>query len=364
MKVTFPYMGNIYIPLRQIFLDLGIEPIIPPPYNRATLNLGTKYAPELMCIPFKLTLGNLIQGLRMGADTIVHTGGWWSCRFGYYPILSNLILKDLGFNFRHIILRREKIGELFKILKEVHRNSTEVTKRFLRAVARGYYKAKVLEKLERLAFRIRPKEREKGETSRILKSYLNRLDQTIEIKEIAALKREAEKKLFSIPKKERRVFRVKIVGESFCVIEPFINFHLLERLGEMGLEVDPFLTAYRWLGFHSIRLGKGEAKMVWKMAEDWWCYNVGGEDKNTVGYTLKAIKEGYDGIIHLHPLSCMPHTTITPVLDRISQDYKVPILQISLDEFTQEGAFYNRIEAFVELIKRKKAFSAPPSLKV
>lgn len=353
MKVTFPYMGNIYIPLRQIFFDLGIEPIIPPPYNRETLALGAQYAPEQMCIPFKLTLGNLIRGLEMGADTIVHTTGWWSCRFGYYPHLANLILKDLGFNFRHLILRRDKILEIFSILKGLHKNYTAVAKRFSKAIFRGYYKGRILEKLERLSFRIRPKEEKKGEVSRVLNYYLKLLDQKKRIKEMRQVGKEGERKILSLPQKEGKLLRVKIVGESFCLIEPFVNFNLLERLGEMGFWVDPFLTAYRWLGFHSIRIGRSEKKKVWKMADSYWRCNVGGEDKNTVGYTLKAIRDGYDGIIHLHPFSCMPHTTVSPVLDRIGQIYQIPILQISLDEFTQEESFYNRVEAFVELIKRK-----------
>ncbi len=353
MKVTFPYMGNIYIPLRIIFHNLGIELIVPPPYSRSTLALGAKYAPELMCIPFKLTLGNIIRGLAMGADTVVHTSGWWSCRFGYYPHLSHLILKDLGFRFQHLVLRREEIFEIFRTLKGLHKDSTEVLRRFSRAFFLGYYKAKVLEELERLAFFLRPREEKKGDTSLLLRHYLTLLDRAKTIREMRNLGREARRKILSLPRISRLVLRVKVVGESFCVIEPFVNFNLLERLGEMGIEVDPFLTASKWLGFHSIRLGRRETKRMEKMAESYWQRCVGGEDKNTVGNVLKAIRENYDGIIHLHPFSCMPHTTLTPVLERISKDSHIPILQLSLDEHTQEVAFYNRVEAFVDLMKRR-----------
>lgn len=347
-------MGNIYIPLRTMLEKLGVAPIIPPPYNRETLAIGAKFAPELMCIPFKLTLGNLIRGLEMGADTVVHAGGWWSCRYGYYPHLSSLILKELGFKFRPIVVRRDQISKLFHILKELHHSTTAVIRRFARATFYAYYKSWTMERLERLAFLIRPKEKNCGETSRTLNHYLSLLDKATGIREMRNLYSEAKEKMLSIEKKRVKRIRVKVVGESFCVVEPFVNFHILERLGEMGIEVDPFLTAHRWLGFHSIGLGRGEMKKVWPVVEGYWRHCVGGEDKNTVGYSIKAAKDNYDGVIHLHPFACMPQTCASQVLERISKEYNIPLLQLSLDEFTQEVSFYNRVEAFVELIRRRR----------
>ncbi len=355
MKAAFPYMGNIYIPLRILFKNLGITPIIPPPYNRETLTIGARYAPELMCIPFKLTLGNLIKSLEMGADTIIHTSGWWSCRYGYYPHLAHLILNELGFKFRPIVLRRDRLWEIFAILKEIHRDYTEIIRRLIRAFTYGYYKSRVLEKLERLAFLLRPREKNYGEVSRWLRYYLAILDKAEGIKEMRDLYRVAKEEILSrVNKEEVTRIRVKIVGESFCVLEPFVNFNILERLGEMGIEVDPTLTAHRWLGFHSIGLGKKEVKKILPLAEVYWRWCVGGEDKNTIGYSIKAARDNYDGIIHLQPFACMPQTCAQSALEKVALDYHIPILQLSLDEFTQEGSFYNRVEAFVELMKRRK----------
>jgi predicted nucleotide-binding protein (sugar kinase/HSP70/actin superfamily) len=47
MKVTFPHMGNINIPLKAFFTALGVEVIEPPPITQKTISLGTRYAPEL-----------------------------------------------------------------------------------------------------------------------------------------------------------------------------------------------------------------------------------------------------------------------------------------------------------------------------
>ena len=48
--------------------------------------MGTKHAPETICLPLKIMIGNFIESIEEGADTILLTG---SCGLvdGYYSIL-------------------------------------------------------------------------------------------------------------------------------------------------------------------------------------------------------------------------------------------------------------------------------------
>ena len=75
MLVTFPHMGNAYIAMKSVLEDLGVEVLVPPPCTKRTLELGTKHAPELACLPLKLNIGNYIEALEMGAEVIVMAGG-------------------------------------------------------------------------------------------------------------------------------------------------------------------------------------------------------------------------------------------------------------------------------------------------
>ena len=83
MRIGMPHMGNIYIPFKALFQRLGIDYAMPPVNNLHTLSLGVKHSPEGLCIPFKLTLGNLIEAAEMGADTMLMPGGNGICRLGY-----------------------------------------------------------------------------------------------------------------------------------------------------------------------------------------------------------------------------------------------------------------------------------------
>ncbi|MCX7785693.1 MAG: acyl-CoA dehydratase activase-related protein [candidate division WOR-3 bacterium] len=356
MKSAFAYMGNIYIPLRTFFKELGIELIVPPPPNNKTLKLGIQYAPETMCIPFKLTLGNIIVAMKMGADTILHTTGFWSCRFGYFGKLYAYIVKDLGYKFNHIDVSLMRLKEHYQLVKKLNKNSDHRTMlSFIKAFSKAWYKSSIMEFMEKTAREIRPFEINKGEVSKILAKYLTALDNIDSIKDMNGLKKQFVKEIETVPKDlSRPILKIKIVGESFCVIEPFVNFNLIQTLGEQGIFVDPFLTAHKWLGFHTIRNGRREWKSIEKLASSYWKYNVGGEDKKSVGYTLLAPKQGFDGVIFLHPFGCMSSNAVQPVLHKISQQHNIPLLDIGLDEHTAETGFYNRIDAFISILANRR----------
>ncbi len=102
MRVGMPHMGNVYIPFKALFQRLNVDLVIPPVNNQQTLSLGVRYSPEGLCIPFKLTLGNLIEAAELGADTLVMPAGYGTCRLGYYARTQEQILRELGYNFEMI----------------------------------------------------------------------------------------------------------------------------------------------------------------------------------------------------------------------------------------------------------------------
>ena len=104
MKVTFPQMGTMEIAVKTLLKELGLEVVPPPKITQKTLDLGVKYSPEFACLPLKINVGNYIEALEKGADTILMGGGVGPCRFGYYGEVERKILKDLGYDFEMIIL--------------------------------------------------------------------------------------------------------------------------------------------------------------------------------------------------------------------------------------------------------------------
>ena len=75
--ISFPHMANYHVPieilLNFIFDECTILP--PPPITKKTLELGSAYSPDFVCVPFKYNLGNFIETLDNGANILVQAGG-------------------------------------------------------------------------------------------------------------------------------------------------------------------------------------------------------------------------------------------------------------------------------------------------
>ncbi|MCX6840767.1 MAG: hypothetical protein NTX53_00490 [candidate division WOR-3 bacterium] len=355
MKAAFPYMGTAPIALDGLLRTLGAEVVLPPKPTRATIELGTRLAPETMCVPFKITLGNMVRCLEAGADTLVYVTGSWSCRFGYYGRLQAQILRDEGFEFRLLELSHDRIPAIINEVRAMNRGRiSSAVVNGLRALRTGWLKSTSVDETEACFRRTMPTASDPGACRRLLAAMLEEIqiaDRPAAIKQVRGSARE---RFAALPTNGRtRMPRVKLVGESYCVVEPFINFDIVARLGEMGVLVDPFLTAHRWLGFHGFRLGKDEVLRMRALSAPYWRYCVGGEDQNSVGQLLLAAQDRFDGVIHVHPFGCMPGTVVQPTMAKAARDTGIAYLPLSLDEHSSETGILTRLEAFVSLIEKR-----------
>ena len=356
MRVAFPYMGSAPIALQGLLTSIGAEVVLPPRPDRETMELGARLAPEMMCVPFKMTLGNMVRCLEAGADVLAYVTGSWSCRFGYYGRLQAQILRDEGFRFRLLELRHNRIPEIFREIRLLNRGRASVAVlNGLRALRIGWLKSSAVEEIEAQFRRSIPNARDPGMCRLLLDRMLDEVLAAQGPAAIGRVRTSARARFAVLPVNGReRTLRVKLVGESYCVVEPFINFGIIARMGEMGVLVDPFLTAHRWLGFHGFRLGKDEVREMRELSAPYWRYCVGGEDQNSVGQMLLAARQGFDGVVHVHPFGCMPGTVVQPTMARAARDSGIAYLPLSLDEHSSETGILTRLEAFVSLLERRR----------
>lgn len=363
MKAGFQHMGNLNIALGALLRHLGCEITQGQKPNKRSLELGVRHAPELVCLPFKVTLGDMFGALERGADTLLFIGGGdWSCRYGYYGRIQCSILRRLGYEFRSVFVGNKDIKFLVSEILRMNSGSwTTALKNWTRGFALAWHKSKLVEEVESLARFHRPHEQNKGACTDLVRKYLRRIDEEDRVMALRRLKSEIRDEFGSIRKTEPSdPLRIVLVGESYCVIEPFVNFDIIEKLGEMGVHADPFLTVHRWLFYHALRINEDRGfprRQARAMARPVWQYNAGGEDQLSIAYTIRAAQQGYDGIIHLMPFSCMPETAALPVFERVCRLYNIPLLNISLDEHTGVAGVYTRLEAFLDVLAQRRARS-------
>jgi predicted nucleotide-binding protein (sugar kinase/HSP70/actin superfamily) len=357
MKITFPHMGNLYIAIEALLGELGHEFVVPPKSSKRTLTLGTKYSPETICLPLKLGVGNLLEGIELGADTALMVGGRGPCRLGYYAALQQEILYDLGKEINFIVLDHPK--EDFTRLKS--QVVPLVQKGGLRALAKGvalaWEKLKAVEELEWTAHFVRPREAKPRATTQALNRALQELRRLGSIRDIRRRCREECDNLLALASTNaQRPIKVGIVGEIYTILEPFANLDLEERLGYLGVEVFRTVSLARWLRNNVILSSLGLYRS-WKLrinARGYLRAPVGGHGLDTVAQTAALACKGYDGAVHILPFTCMPEIVAQCVLPNVSSDCRIPVLSLVVDEHTGETGFQTRLEAFVDLLSRQR----------
>ncbi|NLY11911.1 MAG: CoA protein activase [Firmicutes bacterium] len=356
MKVTVPHMGNLYIAIEALIYEMGHDPIIPPPCSKKTLDLGTKYSPESVCLPMKLNIGNFLEAVELGAEVIIMAGGNGPCRLGYYAPVQMAILEELGQSVEMIVLEPPK-GNLRHLISQLSRLFAKKGFRsFIKGCQIAWEKLKAVEELERAAFWVRPREKRKGEVGRQLHLALNNLRTAALLKDIKRVKNEQIAEILSLAELNIEPLKIGIVGEIYTVLEPFVNLKLEERLGNLGVEVERTIWLEDWVKKHlflaSLNLYNGSDLV--KKTEGYLRGFVGGHGLESVAVTIMFAEKNIDGVIHILPFTCMPEIVAQSVLPNVSRDYDLPVMSLVVDEHTGEAGFQTRLEAFVDLLERKQ----------
>ncbi len=367
---TMPHCGNYLIPFKGAAEQLGVKIIIPPPITNETIALGARYSPEGICLPFKVIIGNYLQTLDQGANTIVFYtntqagskkhggGGGGMCRFRHYGHLQQLVMQRIGRDVEFFVLGE---GSLIQQVKEMTGRGTWEIIRALRVAIK---KLRLIEIVEDLSCHYRAIEKHRGATSKALKKGLKVLEN---IHDFGELKRLNPESFFAhIETVDREPLRIGVVGEFYLLVEPTSNCHIYEMIGELGAEVHKHLSLSEAILRYPPGFVLGKLMAWWvdmripprseiaEIARPYLTCSVAGHGRDSVAHTIGFYEAGYDGVLHLLPMGCMPEVTVRPILRKISEDYNFPVLSLSFDELLNEGAIRTRIETFVDVIRLRK----------
>lgn len=352
MKIAFPHIGYCWIPLKAFFRSLGHQVVVPPLITRRTVNLGTMHGPEFACYPLKLSLGNFIEALDLGAEILVMGGGIGPCRFGYYAQVQQNILRSLGYDF-HMVVVEPPLGHMRQVTQAARVLKGDASWwQFLQAGRLALAKLAACDTVHRQALFCRPRVADKAELNRLYRRGMDRLD---EVKTCAGVKRAAQevsRQLAVLPWSNPHPPRVALVGEVYMLAEPAANLNVEEKLGMMGVEVVRHLWISTWLQVNIIwdflRLRRREKAET--VARPWLSCFVGGHGQHSVGDTVQAAREGLDGVIHIYPFTCTPEIVARGIMQKIAAREDLPLICFSLDEHSGEGGFNTRLEAFCDMV--------------
>jgi len=358
IKVAFPHMGTISIAWAAGLRKIGVEPFIPPYTSKKTLSYGTKNSPEAICLPYKLILGNFIEAIEGGADYVAMITSPGICRLGEYGGNIYNTLKDLGYKANYIELSLyDGIKGLYKFLKDLSPKKDPIL--VMRAINITIRKIFAIDDLDKALSYYRAREVHFGDAEKNYKKALKMIDKVEHTKD---LKKVYEKALEEIEKTEidenREVLNVDLTGEIFLVNDEFSNQYIERELGRMGVQTRRSLTVSSFLKDAIIpkafRGPETHLQRAEQMAKPYLMRDIGGDALECVSDVVYADYKGKDGIIHISPFTCMPEIMSQNIFPTIREEHDIPILPLIMDEQTGRAGYVTRLEAFVDLMRRKK----------
>lgn len=351
MKLTFPNMGSLSVLVSALMRDLDIPFVTPPESSDKTVELGTRYAPNGACMPMKTILGSFIEAYEAGADIAIFFGGCGPCCFGYFAETFNLIFRKNGINMRVIGLEKDK-GGLLDALRIITEGSFKVWK-FPRLTKLGMKCAKAYDEYDKAVCECRASVKDKRLKKIFLSEYENiekGLKNSKGLFDLLGRLRAGTNKIKSLDRDFSPFIKVKIVGDIYTVTDSFSNKNVANVLADRGILSENGVSIYSWL---CEKLKKEQAP--WQMyADKYLKTHIGGFARQSVGKAVYAAARGYDAVVEVYPLGCMPETVAKGIFSAVSRDYSVPVLTLCVDEMSGTEGYVTRIDAFADMIERKR----------
>lgn len=322
LKIGIPraisYYGN-YPFYYGFFNALGIEIILSDKTTSKIINDGCKYLVSDTCLPIKVFTGHVINLLDKGCNTIFVP----SIQSTAYKINNCSKIRGLPEIIRNVI------NKPFKIIEPTLDKTENIgLKDFCTNIANEYNikDAKIIDFAMKEGW----------------KTYNNFYEMT----KSGISYQEAIDNLHAnkFVKKNINIVQpisVAIMGHGYNLFDEHISMKLIQKLEKMGVTV-----------YSSINVTRKEAlSAIDKIGEfQYWANEL--ELTGTAAHYLLNNKA--DGIIALSAFGCGPDSLMFEEMSYHAAERNVPIIHLTIDEHTGEAGFITRVEAFIDMIIRRK----------
>lgn len=296
MKVGVP-KGLLYYkyhPFICNFLnELGTEVITSEDTNKSILDKGVKYCTDEACLPIKIFHGH-VASIRDKCDIMI------------IPRIMQL-------------RKREFICPKFCGLPEMIINSIPDMPSVISSPIYAYSDKKLYEWVSELGHKITKN------NSKIHKAFINSL--------------RVYNNYESGIKDEEFKFNVALVGHPYNIYDSFSNMNIIKKLNTLGIGV----ITEEYVESECIN---NEVKKLFK--KPFWSFA-----KNSYGFSTYLIEnKKINGIIYISSFACGIDSIVVELIkDRIGC---LPFLVLKIDEHTGEAGIDTRIEAFQDMLERRK----------
>jgi predicted nucleotide-binding protein (sugar kinase/HSP70/actin superfamily) len=307
-----------YFPLWETFFEaLGIEVIVSAPTSEETIRKGSKLLPGDLCLPVKIYFGH-IESIREKVD-FLFVPRYISIEPDAYMCPKLIGLPDM------VLSSIDSLPPLIDFPIHYKAEGTRAEELFYLKVGKIF-----------------SKNREKVETAYLMgmerqSHFRTLLQRGFFFEEALDLSRSYD--IRGEQSEDRRV-RLGIIGRPYYTHDPFLRRSIVEHVERKGYH----LLTTEVLGDQEIERGieKLRKRIYWSFG------------KEIVGSAVSFAQNGsIQGLINLASFGCGQDSFNFELIQHYVKD-RVPILSLVFDEHLSTVGFSTRIEAFLEMIARRK----------
>ncbi len=356
--------------------------VLPEPDERNIL-YSNQVTSGTECLPYRVTLGDFMRYYYEDGSDLKNVEGFMSgsygpCRLGKYSVEQHRVLKEIGFD---LPIRTSVSNNAYRDLN--------LGRDFARMAWNGIV---AVDGLERLLWRARPYEKEKGEADRLFDAYLIKIADCVRRKtgyDDILRQATAEFKSLIDPALPQRPL-VGINGEIYLRSNRFSNSDLVRVCEDAGLEaiVSPMGEWIKYTSYRNVedavrdrKLKKMVFSSIKKIIQERderrvaGCYHAllngrepataavleksglylsarcGSEAVLSIGSGVEwSERSEFAGVISVMPHGCMPGGIVAAMADKFSTIYQKPWISLTYDGFLETNNL-TRINNFAELIR-------------
>ena len=313
-----------YFPFWYGFFEaLGIKVVVSDKTTKQTMSSGSALVVSETCLPVKVYVGHILNLLEKGVDKIFvpsiqsidHKIYNCSKIRGLPDLIRNVVKKDFTM-IEATLDKSEKNQGLYVFLKEAVAPFGIKDEKKIKAASKEGWK--------------------------VMNNFKIMLNSGLSYEKALNY---AKKGQVVITKNSKSYpISVAVLAHNYNLFDDRISMKIFDKLE--NLDVKTYIADQLSIEQLQEGISSMESKLYW--ANDY-------EMTGAAGHYLQD--NNIDGIITINAFGCGPDSIMIERISRAARKFSKPVLNLSVDEQTGEAGFVTRIEAFTDMLFRKKRAS-------
>ena len=303
---------------KAFFEALGAETVVSPPTNKDIFTAGNSRAVAETCLPVKIFFGHVISladkcdYMFIPALRSLGQKAYYCSKFIGLPDMTRALVPECPTILDPEMDLNKGRRSLYHVIYSLGSHFSSDKSRFKKA----------LEQAEKAHLAYRKEMSDRGITP---VQVLDKIHQV-------------EGKSYLEPDMSTGL-SIAVIGHQYVIYDDYVNHRLISRLQAMGVRIfTPEMAEQEALDNAMTELG----------GTPHWSFEA-----DIIGAGEYYLEAKVNGIISVAVFGCGPDSMMIEMVRHRASELRIPFLHLSLDEHTSDGGLLTRLEAFLDMVRRR-----------